>query len=121
MRTLWNVSRLVNMQRISLDALARQQIELARTHSGRAADTVVGGHERVLRQTVIGMIEGAELAEHNNPGEATVHVLSGRVALASGEDSWEGGPGDLLKVPNARHSLLALTDAAVLLTVAKLR
>ena len=40
------------MQRISLDALATQQLELAAAHGGRpAADTVVGGHERVLRQT----------------------------------------------------------------------
>ncbi len=108
------------MQRISLDALARQQMELAATHSGHAADTVVGGHERVLRQTVIGLIEGAELAEHENPGEATVLVLHGRVRMSSGGQSWEGRAGDLLKVPDARHSLLALTDSAVLLTVAKL-
>ena len=108
------------MQRISLDALARQQMELAATHSGHAADTVVGGHERVLRQTVIGLIEGAELAEHENLGEATVLVLHGRVRMSSGGQSWEGRAGDLLKVPDARHSLLALTDSAVLLTVAKL-
>lgn len=112
--------RLLCMQRISLGALARQQIELAATHSGHAADTVVGGHERVLRQTVIGMIEGSELAEHENPGEATVHVLRGRVRMSSGGESWEGRSGDLLKVPDARHSLLALEASAILLTVAKL-
>jgi hypothetical protein len=56
------------MQRISLDALATQQLQLAAAHGGRpAADTVVGGHERVLRQTVVGMIKGTELGEHNNP------------------------------------------------------
>ena len=82
------------MQRISLDAVARQQLELAAAHGGRpAADTVVGGHERVLRQTVIGMVSGAELGEHNNPGEATVHVLRGRVRLTSEGQSWEGRGG----------------------------
>lgn len=108
------------MQRISLDALARQQLELAATHSGHAADTVVGGHERVLRQTVIGMTEGAELAEHENPGEATAHVLQGRVRRSFGTEFWEGRSGDLLKVPDAGHSLLALEPSAILLTVAKL-
>ena len=84
------------MQRISLDALATQQLELAAAHGGRpAADTVVGGHERVLRQTVVGMIKGTELSEHNNPGEATVHVFRGRVRLTSEGQSWQGRTGDL--------------------------
>ena len=72
------------MQRISLEASAREQLELAATHGGRAADTVVGGHERVLRQTVIALTQGSELGNHENPGEATVYVLRGRVRLVSG-------------------------------------
>ena len=108
------------MQRISLTALATQQLQRAAEHGGRpAADTVVGGHERVLRQTVIGMIAGSALCEHEKPGEATVHALRGRVRLSSGQVSWDGRAGDLLKVPDARHSLQAW-DSAVLLTVAKL-
>ena len=84
---------LISVQRFSLDALAAQQLELAAAHGGRvASDTVVGGHERVLRQTVVGMIKGAELREHNNPGEATLHVLRGRVRLTSEGNAWEGGP-----------------------------
>jgi quercetin dioxygenase-like cupin family protein len=74
----------------------------------------------VLRQTVIPMIKGTELHEHNNPGEAMVHVLRGRVRSTSKGQSWEGRSGDLLKVPDARHGLQALEDSAILLTVAKL-
>lgn len=109
------------MQKISIDALARQQMELAVTAGGgHTADTVFGGHEKVLRQTVVGMIAGAHLAEHENPGEATVLVLHGRVRLSAADVSWDAAQGDLLIVPDGRHSLEALEDCAVLLTVAKL-
>lgn len=109
------------MQKMSLTALMRHQLELARSaSSGRSARTVYGGHEQTLRQTMIALAEGSVLAEHENPGEATVQVLQGRVKLRAGEVSWEGSPGDLLIVPQARHSLEALEESVVILTVAKL-
>lgn len=108
------------MNKISLTALAREQLAGAqRASSGRSAHTVYGGHEHVLRQTVIALTAGQTLDEHENPGEATVHVLHGRVRLISGHDSWEGSAGDLIVVPDARHSLEAVENSSVLLTVAK--
>ena len=105
------------MEKFSLDAIVREQIRKASAGGGRAAETVYGGHEKTLRQTVIALTAGTSLAEHESGGEATVFVLDGRVRLASAAASWEGRRGDLLVVPLARHSLEALTDAAVLLTV----
>ena len=107
------------MQKLSLTALAREQLELARaSSSGRSASTVYGGHEHVLRQTLIAIVGGRKLDEHANPGEATVQVLHGRVTLSAGDNEWNGAPGDLLIVPDSMHSLEAREDSAVLLTVA---
>lgn len=108
------------MQTTSLADLAGKHLAAAReASSGRSAETVYGGHDRTLRQTVIALAAGQRLDEHENPGEATVHVLHGRVRLASGDDAAEAGAGELIVVPDARHHLEALADSAVLLTVAK--
>lgn len=110
------------MQKTSLTALARTELASAlAASSGRSAKTVYGGHEHLLRQTVIAMRADEVLAEHVNPGEATVQVLHGRVILTVGEDSWSGWTGDLIIVPDLPHSLTAVEDSTVLLTVVKHR
>jgi quercetin dioxygenase-like cupin family protein len=108
------------MEKQSLTALVRGQIQLAQqAPSGRSARTVYGGHEHRLRQTVVALTAGSTMAEHDSPGEATVHVLHGRVRLVAGDDSWNGSPGDLLTMPQSRHRLEAVETSAILLTVAQ--
>lgn len=105
---------------ISLTTLADELLATAKeANSGRAARTVHGGAELSLRQTVIALTAGHGLDEHESPGEATLQVLRGRVRLvgvASG--SVEGTTGDLMTIPDERHSLDADEDSVVLLTVA---
>lgn len=110
------------MENISLTALTREQLEAARSaSSGRSAHTVYGGQRHSLRQTVIALTAGRMLDEHESPGEATVHVLQGRVRLAAGDASWTGATGHLMVIPDRRHTLEALEDSAVLLTTAMRR
>lgn len=107
------------MESTSLTTLVDQQLEQARSApQGRSAHTVYGGKDRRLRQTLLALSAATRLDEHESPGEATLQVLRGRVSLTAGKDVWEGSVGDHLALPAGRHDLLALEDAAVLLTVA---
>lgn len=105
------------MDQTSLGDLAEELLGKARTAtSGRAAKPVFGGAEHRMRQTVIALLAGHELAEHNNPGEATLHVLRGNVRLSSPSMSAEGSAQEFIPIPAERHSLEALEDSVVLLS-----
>ena len=107
------------MQGTSLTDLIDEHLGIARaTPSGRSSVTVYGGHEHALRQTLITLVAGRVLAEHESPAEASLHVLAGRIRLKTGADTWEGGPGDFLVIPADRHDVTATEDSATLLTVA---
>ncbi|MGY1836036.1 LuxR family transcriptional regulator [Blastococcus sp. SYSU DS0510] len=101
-----------------LTALADELLDRARTeHAGRAARTLphpVDG----LRQTVIALRGGAELAEHESPGPASLLVLRGRVRLLAGEHTDELSGSHVAPIPDRRHSLHADEDSVVLLSVA---
>ena len=85
----------------------------------RAARTLYGGTGHALRQTAIALLSGSSLSDHENPGEATLQVLVGRVRLSWAGDTVDLDAGEHVVVPQERHGLLALTDTVVLLTAAK--
>ncbi|ORW04595.1 cupin domain-containing protein [Mycobacterium kyorinense] len=108
------------METISLTSLADEKLAEAReARSGRAAHTLHGGHTHELRQTVMALLAGRELSEHDSPGQASLQVLKGHVRISAGDDSWDGKAGDYVVIPPQRHSLQAVDDSVVMLTVFK--
>jgi quercetin dioxygenase-like cupin family protein len=108
------------MEKWSLTALADGLLSHALSASSRRdMRTIDDGRPHLLYQSVIALARGQRIEEHDNPGEATVQVLRGRVRVTAGDDTTDVSTGQLLIVPGVRHSLTALQDAVLLLTVAK--
>lgn len=108
------------MEPINLTALAAEHLAAAREASnGRSSTKIVGDHTALLRKNLIALKAGASLQDHENPGEATLLVLEGQIEFHAGEESVTLDAGNLMEIPPMRHGLAALTDAVVILTVAK--
>jgi quercetin dioxygenase-like cupin family protein len=106
------------MSATSLDTVGNDQLEAARRSSnGRASKTLHHGHR--LHQTLLALTAGTRLAEHQSPGDATVHCLQGRVVLNDGAGGTTVPAGTLANVPARRHDLVAEEDSLVVLTVAR--
>ena len=108
------------MESISLTSLAAEKLaEAKKLNSGRAAHTIHGGRTHELRQTVLALLAGHELSEHDSQGEATLQVLQGHVRVTTGDDAWEGKTGDYVAIPRERHALHAVEDSVIMLTILK--
>ncbi len=108
------------MESVSLTSLASEKLaEAKKLNSGRAAQTIHGGHTHELRQTVLALLAGHDLSEHDSQGEATLQVLQGHVRVTTEDDAWEGKTGDYVALPRERHALNAIEDSVVMLTILK--
>lgn len=108
------------MDPIDLTALADTHLAAAREASnGRSSAKVLGDHTKRLRVNLIALAAGAALQDHESPGEATLEVLRGSIEFHADGESVTLTAGQLLAIPPARHGLSAVTDAVVILSVAK--
>lgn len=102
----------------NLPEVQERLLDKARSSNARrAAETVYGDRDTLMRHTVLALLEGVELPEHDSPPEATLQVLSGRVRLFGDGRDWTLAAGELIEIPPERHSVTALTDSVFILTV----
>ncbi|BAU97056.1 cupin domain-containing protein [Corynebacterium suranareeae] len=106
------------MSSVNISERADELMEkAAQAHSGRATHVFRAIPKGSLSQVLLALRKDHELSEHENPGEALLHVLKGRVRLVVGDQSIDLGEDDHVVIPQHHHSLIALEDAAVFLTV----
>lgn len=103
---------------VDLFALAGELLEKAAgAHAHRAAHTLAHPVDG-LRQTVIALLGGTDLGEHESPGPASLQVIRGRVRVVAGDGAVVLSAGQIAPVPMQRHGLHADEDSVVLLSVA---
>jgi quercetin dioxygenase-like cupin family protein len=101
-----------------LTSLGKELLGLAAesTH-GLASRAVIHGSRQ--RAVLMAFTPGAALGEHEAPPAATFHVLRGRALLKAADQEWAVGAGELVPIPQERHSVeVPDEDTLVLLTVA---
>jgi len=87
------------------------------SQNGRATQLVHTAPDVGLAQVLLAIRAGHELADHENPGEATLQGMSGRALLSAGGDAWSVSAGRLLVIPRRRHAVVAEEDFVGLLTI----
>jgi quercetin dioxygenase-like cupin family protein len=99
----------------TLEDLSRKHLDIARDDAhGRSADILV--HDGPLRQTLVAIVAGTGLGEHNSPPAASMLVLSGRVKVTADEGEVVLNVGELRGLTHHRHSVTAIEDSVFILT-----
>jgi quercetin dioxygenase-like cupin family protein len=106
------------MSPLDLRQLSAELLDRASRGSAHRATSTLPHPVDGLRQTLIALLAGAELGEHESPGPASLYVLQGRVRVLTGEETAEIGMQEVSPLPDRPHSLQADEDSVVLLSVA---
>jgi quercetin dioxygenase-like cupin family protein len=103
---------------IDLSALSAELLEKAAAAPARRASRTLAHPVDGLRQTVMALLSGEDLGEHESPGAASLQVLRGEVRIEAESGSVRLSAGQIAPVPMSRHGLHADADSVVLLSVA---
>jgi quercetin dioxygenase-like cupin family protein len=94
-----------------------RQLRASPMPHGHVSKTVV--HYPDLRVVLMVLQRGAQIPRHHAKGSLAVQVLDGRVMVGLLDTSFDLGEGRLLAIqPAIEHSVMALEDSALMLTVA---
>ena len=104
------------LQLVDFDLEQQKLMDIARTATARRAGSTIF-HGDGLRQTMVALLQDAELSDHESPAEAFIHVLQGKVTVNGNGRSWDILMGQLQPVPPERHSVTALEDTVLTITV----
>ncbi|WP_417233561.1 cupin [Arthrobacter sp.] len=103
------------MSKAELDELVQEHLERAKTAPHRRSATAVLKDGR-LRQTLMALDGGSELADHTKPEAATLLVLHGSVTVRWADGEQVVGHGGLYVIPDVVHNVVAAEPAVFLLT-----
>ena len=79
---------------------------------GLRLKTLVYGEKTLM--TEFRMQQGSTLPRHSHPHEQTGYLVSGRVNVLAGAETYEAQPGDSWSIPgNVEHGAQPLTDSVV--------
>jgi quercetin dioxygenase-like cupin family protein len=91
--------------------------EAGRLRSGRSARTLTPGSGAPLKQTLLALTAGRRLQDHLAPGPTTLLGVRGTAVLTHGREAVTLTEGVWAACPTGPHSLEAISDAVVLITV----
>ncbi|MFU8841185.1 MAG: hypothetical protein ACNA8R_10765 [Nitriliruptoraceae bacterium] len=91
--------------------------EAGQLNAGRSARTLTPGPGAPLKQTLLALTAGQRLQDHLAPGPTTLLGIRGEAVLTHDDGAVTLAEGVWAACPVGPHSLDAVTDAVVLLTV----
>jgi quercetin dioxygenase-like cupin family protein len=91
--------------------------EAGQLNAGRSARTLTPGPGAPLKQTLLALTAGQHLQDHLAPGPTTLLGIRGEAVLTHDDAAMTLTEGVWAACPVGPHSLDAVTDAVVLLTV----